>query len=128
MGARWTTRRRLLTGLGTVALAAAALEYASFRGAFDFRRATGASARDRFLAGRATLESDAALAAGALVHVGHSTHLLSVAGARFLTDPWFNDPAFGALSHTVAPAVRPEEIGALDAVLVSHDHADHADP
>jgi L-ascorbate metabolism protein UlaG (beta-lactamase superfamily) len=60
--------------------------------------------------------------------VGHSTHLLSIGGARLLTDPWFGDPAFGALSHEVGPAVAAAEIGRLDAILVSHDHADHADP
>jgi L-ascorbate metabolism protein UlaG (beta-lactamase superfamily) len=44
-----------------------------------------------------------------------------------LTDPWFFDPAFGALTHTLGPAVAPQAIGPLDAVLITHDHADHAD-
>ena len=46
---------------------------------------------------------------------------------RLLTDPWFYDPAFGALSHEVVPAVAPSELGPLNAILVTHDHADHAD-
>jgi L-ascorbate metabolism protein UlaG (beta-lactamase superfamily) len=62
-----------------------------------------------------------------MVHVGHSTHLLSIAGVRLLTDPWFHDPAFGALAHERPPAVLPSEIGKLDVILVTHDHADHAD-
>ena len=44
-----------------------------------------------------------------------------------LTDPWFYDPAFGALSHALAPAVGPDDVGRLDAILITHDHADHAD-
>src|SRR5262249_36048796 len=65
---------------------------------------------------------------GAVIHVGHSTHLLSVGGARLLTDPWFLDPAFGAMTHAAQPATRPEGVGSLDAVLVSHEHHDHFDP
>lgn len=44
-----------------------------------------------------------------------------------LTDPWFYDPAFGALEHIAGPATAPENIGDLDVVLISHDHPDHAD-
>ena len=62
-----------------------------------------------------------------VVHVGHSTHLLSIGGLRLLTDPWFFDPAFGALAHERPPAVRPNALGRLDVILVTHDHADHAD-
>ena len=66
-------------------------------------------------------------ARASIVHVGHSTHLLSIGGLRLLTDPWFFDPAFGALAHERPPAVRPHELGRLDVILVTHDHADHAD-
>jgi L-ascorbate metabolism protein UlaG (beta-lactamase superfamily) len=123
------TRRRALLGLGAVG-ATGALEYRSLHGAFDHRAVpkSAATGKGRYEASIARLEADAALAAGAIVHVGHSTHLLSVAGARFLTDPWFYDPAFGALAHTAGPAAPPEDIGRLDAALVTHDHADHADP
>ena len=42
------------------------------------------------------------VARGSVVHVGHSTHLLCIGGLRLLTDPWFYDPAFGALAHELA--------------------------
>jgi L-ascorbate metabolism protein UlaG (beta-lactamase superfamily) len=116
------TRRALLTAAAAAA-GVSALEWASLSGKLDHTRGPIASARDRFLASSASL---GALGA-AMVHVAHSTHLLSIAGVRLLTDPWFYDPAFGALSHEVGPAVLPAEIGALDAILVTHDHADHAD-
>jgi L-ascorbate metabolism protein UlaG (beta-lactamase superfamily) len=106
-----------------------ALEVASFRGQFDHRREgpSHGAGRARFAESLRRLEQPG-VADGAVVHVGHSTHLVAVAGARLLTDPWFYDPAFGALSHLAGPAVPPEETGRLDAVLVSHDHADHLDP
>lgn len=114
--------RRALLGGGAVALAGVGLEVASLTGRFDHRRFDGEAAKDRF-------ERSALVPASedAIVHVGHSTHLLVVDGVRLLTDPWFYDPAFGALSHAVAPAVGPAGLGALDAILVTHDHADHAD-
>jgi L-ascorbate metabolism protein UlaG (beta-lactamase superfamily) len=118
------SRRRLVLG---VLAGVAGAEYVSLRGTFDHRKFPGASGADRYQGSLARLDEDPELAAGAIVHVGHSTHVLSVAGARMLTDPWFYDPAFGALDHIVGPAVGPEAIGALDVVLVTHDHADHAD-
>lgn len=116
-------RRALLTG-GALAAGAAFLEYESLKGRFDHRRPAGASASARYAASLAALEADAK---PAMVHVGHSTHLLALAGVRLLTDPWFDDPAFGALAHEHPPAALPSELGRLDVILVTHDHADHAD-
>jgi L-ascorbate metabolism protein UlaG (beta-lactamase superfamily) len=126
VGQARVSRRRLLAG-GAAAAALALLEYESLRGAFDHRRALPPSGRERYRASLESLDAEGDTALGAIVHVGHSTHLISVAGARLLTDPWFYDPAFGALSHVAAPAVAPEDVGKLDAVLITHDHADHAD-
>ena len=65
--------------------------------------------------------------AGAIVHIGHSTHLVVVNGVRFLTDPWFHDPAFGSMAHEHPLPAVPEDITPLDAILISHNHPDHVD-
>ncbi|MBX3186089.1 MAG: MBL fold metallo-hydrolase [Labilithrix sp.] len=119
-------RRGLLAGVAA-GLGASLLEYESLAGRFDHRRARGASSPARYASSLESLESLDRAGGASVVHVGHSTHLLSIGGLRALTDPWFYDPAFGALSHEVAPAALPSEIGRLDLVLISHDHADHAD-
>ncbi len=61
--------------------------------------------------------------------LGHSTLLLEVDGARFLTDPIFGGRA--APLDWIGPApwypppIALEELPQLDAVLISHDHYDH---
>ncbi len=122
---RGITRRRALIGAGAAVLGASALEYASFRGACDHRRMR-VRGRERYDASMKALRS-AAGPTTALLHLCHSTHLLVVDSVRFLTDPWFYDPAFGALEHEVGPPVPPAEIEGLDCVVVTHDHADHFD-
>ncbi|MDF2697382.1 MAG: hypothetical protein K0S65_5765 [Labilithrix sp.] len=118
--------RRALLGGAAAGVVAGGVEWMSFRGRFDHRRSPEnlvAGAKERFAASLRATESGSS----GIVHVGHSTHLLALAGVRLLTDPWFYDPAFGALSHELAPAVMPDALGALNAILVTHDHADHAD-
>ena len=85
--------------VGAAVLGAGGLEYASLRGAFDHRRRVAPSAPERIKESLAKAAS-----AASVVHVGHSTHLVCVDGLRFLTDPWFDDPAFGALAHERGPA------------------------
>jgi L-ascorbate metabolism protein UlaG (beta-lactamase superfamily) len=65
-------------------------------------------------------------------HVGGPTLLIEVAGWRLLTDPTFDPPgrryAFGwgtSSTKLAGPAVAPDDLGPLDAVLLTHDH--HAD-
>lgn len=122
-------RRGLLAGAAVAFGGAAFVEYESFRGRFDHRKSAGASGTARYAASLEALDraGPEGIARGSVVHVGHSTHLLCVGGLRLLTDPWFYDPAFGALTHEVPPAVRPIDVGRLDVILVTHDHADHAD-
>jgi L-ascorbate metabolism protein UlaG (beta-lactamase superfamily) len=67
-----------------------------------------------------------------LTHVGGPTVLLEVAGWRLLTDPTFDAPgrryAFGwgtSSRKLTGPAVPLEDIGPIDAVLLTHEH--HAD-
>ena len=97
-------------------------------GKYDFATLRAPDGVEGWVRSMAELERDPVAANASVVHVGQSTHLLSLGGKRFLTDPWFYDPSFGALSHRVGPAVAPEGIGKLDFVLITHDHPDHADP
>lgn len=96
-------------------------ETLSLAGTFDHRRTPPASARGRFLA------AFAQTSVAGVVHVGHSTHVVCVGGHRVLTDPWFSDPAFGALAHAVPPACALDDLAGIDAIAVSHAHPDHAD-
>ena len=70
-----------------------------------------------------------------ITYIGGPTVLIEVGPLRLLTDPTF-DPAggkyafgFGTGSRkTAGPAIAPENIGALDAILLSHDqHDDNLD-
>lgn len=59
----------------------------------------------------------------AITWLGHATVLIEMDGVRVLTDP--------VLRHRIGPLVRivpePGAVGAVDGVLISHLHADHAD-
>ena len=64
-----------------------------------------------------------------LTHIGTATLLLEVGSIRLLTDPVFDPPGgnyrfgYGTSSKKLTPpAIRPEEIGNVDAILLSHDH------
>ena len=71
-----------------------------------------------------------------ITHVGGPTALIEFGGWRLLTDPTFDAPgrrytfAPGLASRKLSgPALTPAQIGAIDAVLLSHDHhADNLDP
>jgi L-ascorbate metabolism protein UlaG (beta-lactamase superfamily) len=78
-------------------------------------------------------ELPAAVAPGAVAvtFIGHSTFLLQLPGLTVLTDPVFATHAgpFGRLGPRRArpPALRLDELPAVDVVLVSHNHYDHLD-
>ena len=64
-----------------------------------------------------------------MTHIGTATTILEIGSVRFLTDPVFDLP--GQVYHfgygtsgkkLTAPAIQPEDIGKIDAVLLSHDH------
>jgi L-ascorbate metabolism protein UlaG (beta-lactamase superfamily) len=63
-----------------------------------------------------------------LTYVGGPTALLEWRGRRLLTDPTFDpagttyEPPGYTLRKTQSPAVAPEKLARLDAVLLSHDH------
>tara|TARA_Y100000996_G_scaffold344283_1_gene282009 strand:- start:83 stop:1456 length:1374 start_codon:yes stop_codon:yes gene_type:complete len=60
----------------------------------------------------------------------HSSLLLELDGNYLLTDPWYNQPAFGSWLPSFAPYVHPSYLAALGdklTVLISHGHDDHFD-
>ncbi len=65
--------------------------------------------------------------------IGGPTALPEIGGLRLLTDPAFDAPGpvpsgDRTLTKTTGPAVAAEEIGPIDAVLLSHDqHGDNLD-
>jgi len=65
--------------------------------------------------------------------IGGPTALIEVDGFRLLTDPTFDAPGAYQLPHVkleklTGPALEPDRIGEVDAVLLSHDqHADNLD-
>ncbi|WP_406371422.1 MBL fold metallo-hydrolase [Streptomyces sp. NBC_00647] len=68
-----------------------------------------------------------------ITYVGGPTALIAIGGLRLLTDPTFDaagEYPVGAreLVKTAGPALRAEELGPVDAVLLSHDqHPDNLD-
>jgi L-ascorbate metabolism protein UlaG (beta-lactamase superfamily) len=64
-----------------------------------------------------------------VTHIGGPTVVIEAQGWRILTDPTFDPPGntykfgWGSKSTKLSgPALGPDEIGPIDAVLVSHDH------
>jgi L-ascorbate metabolism protein UlaG (beta-lactamase superfamily) len=58
-----------------------------------------------------------------LTWLGHATVLLELGGARLLTDPVLRP----RVAHLLRKVTVPDEVGRLDAILVSHGHHDHLD-
>jgi L-ascorbate metabolism protein UlaG (beta-lactamase superfamily) len=65
--------------------------------------------------------------------IGGPTALIEAGGLRFLTDPTFDGPGQYKLPHvvlekTASPALTEDQVGDVDAVLLSHDqHSDNLD-
>jgi L-ascorbate metabolism protein UlaG (beta-lactamase superfamily) len=64
-----------------------------------------------------------------ITHIGTATILLQIGSIRLLTDPVFDPPGgryhfgYGTSSQKLtAPTIRAEDIGKIDAILLSHDH------
>jgi L-ascorbate metabolism protein UlaG (beta-lactamase superfamily) len=69
--------------------------------------------------------------AATVTWIGHSTLLVQLDGVNLLTDPQWSERAsplsFAGPGRVVAPGLRFEDLPAIHAVLVSHDHYDHLD-
>ena len=60
-----------------------------------------------------------------VTYVGHATLLIEIAGRRFLTDPNFDDNLGRFLPRVSQPGIALVDLPPLDAILLTHAHADH---
>jgi L-ascorbate metabolism protein UlaG (beta-lactamase superfamily) len=60
-----------------------------------------------------------------ITYIGHATLLLEIGGARLLTDPNFDAKLGRILPRVSPPGIALDQLPALDAILLTHAHADH---
>jgi L-ascorbate metabolism protein UlaG (beta-lactamase superfamily) len=60
-----------------------------------------------------------------VTYIGHATLLLEIGGKRILTDPNFDPALAGFLRRVCPPGIALDCLPDLDAILVTHAHADH---
>lgn len=112
------TRRSMLAGGAATTVGLLAAEAFSLLGTWDHRELRRAIDAERASSPPET----------GLLHIGHSTHVIRLGGVQVLTDPWFYDPAFGALVHERPPACDVAQLSDCAVIAISHAHPDHFDP
>ena len=60
-----------------------------------------------------------------VTYIGHATLLIGIGSQRLLTDPNFDDSLGGFLPRVSEPGIALSELPPLDAILITHAHADH---
>src|SRR4030081_969915 len=60
-----------------------------------------------------------------VTYIGHATLLIEVGGKRLLTDPNFDSTLGKFLPRVSAPGIAIDALPKLDAILLTHAHADH---
>ena len=72
-----------------------------------------------------TAEPERAVSPLRITYIGHATLLLELDGVRVLTDPHFGARLGRFLPRVSAPGVSIADLPAIDALLLTHAHADH---